>query len=122
MPSGKTVWVARFKDDRGRVRIARPAWNGGSGTFELKRDAQRAIDEAMQQRLPERASTVAAYLDRWLQTLPRSERTDRTNGGRIRNVLSVDVEGLPLGDWDMRELRRRHAAEVVARMLIDHGR
>jgi len=46
LANGKTVWVARFKDERGRVRIARPAWNGGNGTFELKRDARRAIDEA----------------------------------------------------------------------------
>ena len=86
LANGKTVWVARFKDERGRVRIAQPAWNGGSGTFELKRDAQRAIDEAARQRLPERASTVGRYVDLWLQAHPRSERTDRTNAGRIRNV------------------------------------
>ena len=121
-PSGKTVWVARFKDDRGRVRTAKPAWNGGKGTFELKREAQRAIDEAVRRRLPERASTVGTYLNRWLDTHPRSERTDRTNAGRVRNVLRVELEGLPLADWDMRELRRRHAAELVARMLADQGR
>lgn len=118
-PSGKTVWVARFKDERGRVRIARPAWNGGSGTFELKRDAQRAIDEAVRRRVPERASNVGGYVGRWLQTHPRSERTDRTNAGRIRNVLDVELEGLPLAEWDMRELRRRNAAELVAKMLTD---
>ena len=122
LASGKTVWVARFKDERGRVRLARPAWNGGSGTFELKRDAQRAIDESARQRVPERASSVGRYLDLWLQAHPRSERTDRTNAGRIRNVLDVELEGLPLAEWDMRELRRRHAAELVANMLTDQGR
>ncbi len=50
------------------------------------------------------------------------ERTDRTNAGRIRNVLDVELEGLPLAEWDMRELRRRHAAELVAKMLTDQGR
>jgi integrase len=111
-----------LKDERGRVRIARPAWNGGSGTFELKRDAQRAIDEAARRRVPERASNVGGYVGLWLQTHPRSERTDRTNAGRIRNVLNIELEGLPLAEWDMRELRRRHAAELVANMLIDQGR
>jgi integrase len=122
LPSGKTVWVARFQDERGRVRIARPAWNGGSGTFELKRDAQRAIDEAARQRIPERVSTVGRYVDLWLQSHPRSERTDRTNAGRIRNVLDLELESLPLAEWDMRELRRRHAGELVAKMLTDQGR
>ncbi len=122
LAGGKTVWVARYKDERGRVRIARPTWNGGSGTFELKRDAQRAIDEGARQRVPERASTVGRYVALWLQAHPRSERTDRTNAGRIRNVLDVELEGLPLAEWDMRELRRRHAAELVAKMLTDQGR
>ncbi|MHB1835624.1 MAG: site-specific integrase, partial [Solirubrobacteraceae bacterium] len=121
-PSGKTVWVARYKDAQGQVRIAKPAWNGLSGTFERKREAQRAIDEALTRRLPDRASTVGAYLDRWLQTHPRSERTDRTNAGRIRNVLALELEGLCLTNWDMRELRRRHAGELVALMLEDQGR
>lgn len=120
--NGGTVWVARYKDHRGRVKLARPAWNGGSGTFERKRDAQRAIDEAIQHPLAERTSTVGDYLDLWLDTHPRSERTDRTNAGRIRNVLEVDLEGLPLEDWDMRDLRRRHAGELVARMLADQRR
>jgi hypothetical protein len=58
-PSGKTVWVARFKDDRGRVRIAKPAWNGGKGTFELKREAQHAIESSsgFQSTHPRLAST-----------------------------------------------------------------
>lgn len=124
LPDGKakTVWVARYSDDRGRVRIAKPVWNGHKGTFDLKREAQRAIDEAIAQRMPERASTVSGYLDRWLETRPRSERTDQTNRGRIRAALQVDIEGLLLEDWDMRDLRRRHAHELVAHMLTTQGR
>jgi integrase len=119
---GKIMWVARDRDDRGRTRIAKPAWNGGKGTFKLKRDAQRAIDEAYAARTPERASTVAGYLDRWLQVHPRSARTDRTNEGRIRNVMGLELEGVELAEWDMRELRRRHAGELVARMLVEQER
>ncbi len=121
-PAGKTVWIARYKDHRGKVRIAKPAWNEGKGTFALRREAQRAIDEAVTQRIPERGATVAGYLDRWLATRPRSQRTDQTNEGRIRNVLALELDGLALGEWDLRELRRRHAAELVARMLVSQGR
>jgi hypothetical protein len=60
LPTGKTktVWIARYKDDRGNIKIAKPAWNGRSGTFELRREAQRAIDEALAAREPERAESV----------------------------------------------------------------
>lgn len=118
----RTVWIARYSDHHGKVRIAKPAWNGGKGTFVLKREAQRAINEAIAERTPERASSVAVYLTRWLRTRPRSERTDRTNESRIRNVLRVELEGLELGDWDMRDLRRRHGYELVAWMLQEQGR
>lgn len=122
MANGKTVWIARYKDRRGRIRIAKPDWNGGKGTFELKRDAQRAIDEAAGSDVPDRAETVGGYLPRWLATRPRAARTDRTNEGRVRAVLDVELEGLPLADWDMRELKRRHRDELVSRMLTDQQR
>lgn len=124
LPNGKTrtVWIARYPDARGKVRIAKPAWNDRKGTFDLKRDAQQAIDEAVAQRTPERASSVAGYLDRWLEHRPRSPRTDKTNEGRIRNVLAIELEGLALEHWDMRDLRRRHRDELVTRMLTDQGR
>jgi integrase len=122
MPNGTTVWVARYKDDRGRVRIAKPAWNGGKGTFKLRREAQRAINEAVTQRLPERQDTVGGYLAGWLDRHPRSVRTEKTYMGHVRAVLDLEVEGLPLREWDMRELRRRHASELVARMLREQGR
>jgi integrase len=122
MPNGKTVWIARYKDHHGKVRLAKPDWNRGSGTFTLKREAQRAIDEAIARRTPERASTVAGYLDRWLADRPRSARTDRTNEGRIRNVLGLELDGLELGEWDVRELRRRHRDQLISRMLVEQGR
>lgn len=121
--NGKVVWVARYRDPAtGRERIAKPAWNGGKGTFLLRREAQRAIDEAVTQRVPERASTVEGYLERWLRDRPRSARTDKTNEGRIRNVLDLQLEGVELRHWDMRELRPRHGYELVGRMLQEQGR
>lgn len=121
--NGRTAWVARYRDPAtGRERIAKPAWNGGKGTFILKREAQRAIDEAVTQRVPERAATVAGYLERWLRDRPRSARTDKTNEGRIRNVLALELDGLELGEWDMRDLRPRHGYELVTLMLTQQGR
>jgi len=111
-PSGKEVWVARYTGSDGRRRSA--------GTFRLKREAQDAIDAAHDR--PVVADTVARYLERWLETRPRSERTDRTNGGRVRAVLEVRLEGIRLRDWDMRALRPRHRDELTVRMLVDQGR
>src|ERR1700710_2627481 len=45
--SGKAVWVARFYDLEGRARYAKPRWHGYKSSFALRRDAQRAIDEAL---------------------------------------------------------------------------
>lgn len=111
-PSGRTVWVARYTAPDGRRRSA--------GTFDLQREAQEAIDRAYDQ--PADSSTVAAYLDRWLELRPRSPRTDRTNQGRVRAVLDVELEGRPLRSWTMRELRRRHRDELIHKMLVDQHR
>ena len=93
MPNGTVVWVARYRDDRGRIRIAKPAWNGGSGTFELKRDAQRAIDEALARVQPERQDTVAGYARAWLDRQPRLARTEKTYAGHVRSVLESRSTG-----------------------------
>ena len=119
-PSGGLVWVARYTGRDGKRHIAKPAWNGGKGTFDLKREAQRAIDEAYG--LSDRPDTLGEYFATWTTRHPRSERTNATNEHRISRVLEVKVEGLPLKQWPLRELRRRHALALVDHMLRVQGR
>lgn len=119
-PSGKVVWIARYTDSRGRRRIAKPAWNRGSGTFRLRRDAQRAIDEAYA--LPEEHDTVRGFLPVWLRNSDRTERTDDTNRDRINSVLDVEIEGREFGDFPLNEIRRRHVKALTSHMLLVHGR
>jgi integrase len=119
-PSGETVWVARYTGRDGKRHIAKPHWNGGKGSFDLKREAQRAIDEAYG--LSDRPDTVGEYFATWTTCHPRSERTNATNEHRIGRILEVEVEGIPLKQWPMRELRRRHALVLVDHMLRVQGR
>jgi integrase len=119
-PSGEIVWVARYTGRDGKRRVARPRWNKGKGTFVLKREAQQAIDEAYG--LSDRPDTLGEYFATWSTHHPRSERTNETNEHRISRVLEVEVEGIPLKQWPMRELRRRHALALVDHMLRVQGR
>jgi len=119
-PSGEIVWVARYTGSDGKYRIAKPRWNRGKGTFRLKREAQQAIDEAYG--LSDRPDTLGEYFATWPTQHPRSERTNETNEHRISRVLEVEVEGIPLKQWPMRELRRRHALALVDHMLRIQGR
>jgi hypothetical protein len=119
-PSGKVVWVARYRGRDGRHHIAKPAWNRGKGTFDRKADAQRAIDEAYS--LSGRPDTLGAYFATWTERHPRSERTNATNEHRIARLTDVEVEGIALKDWPMRELRRRHALVLIDHMLRTEGR
>ncbi len=119
-PSGEIVWVARYTRRDGKRRVATPVWNGGKGTFARKADAQRAIDEAYG--LTDKPDTLGAYFESWTDRHPRSERTNATNEHRITRVTDVEIEGIPLQDWPMRELRRRHALALVDAMLRDQGR
>jgi integrase len=119
-PSGEIVWVARYTGSDGKYRIAKPRWNRGKGTFLLKREAQQAIDEAYG--LSDRPDTLGEYFATWSTHHPRSERTNETNEHRISRVLEVEVEGIPLKQWPMRELRRRHALALVDHMLRVQGR
>jgi integrase len=119
-PSGKVVWLARYTGRDGRRHIAKPTWNRGKGTFTRKADAQRAIDEAYG--LSDRPDTLGAYFATWTERHPRSERTNATNQHRVSRVTEVDVEGIPLKDRPMRELRRRHALVLVDHMLKAEGR
>jgi len=119
-PSGEIVWVARYTGRDGKRQVARPRWNKGKGTFALKREAQQAIDEAYG--LSDRPDTLGEYFATWSTHHPRSERTNETNEHRISRVLEVEVEGIPLKQWPMRELRRRHALALVDHMLRVQGR
>lgn len=119
-PSGEIVWLARFTGRDGKRRMAKPAWNGGRGTFDRKADAQRAIDEAYG--VPDRPDTLGAYLATWTERHPRSERTNATNEHRITRLTEVEVEGVALKDWPLRDLRRRHALFLVGHMLSTEGR
>jgi integrase len=119
-PSGEIVWMARYTGRDGKRRVAKPRWNGGKGTFNLKREAQRAIDEAYG--LSDRPDTLGEYFATWPTHHPRSERTNETNEHRISRVLEVEIEGIPLKQWPMRELRRRHALALVDHMLRVQGR
>jgi integrase len=118
-PSGEVVWVARYTGRDGKRHIAKPSWNRGKGTFKRKSEAQEAIDEAYG--LSDRPDTLGAYFATWTDRHPRSERTNDTNNHRISRVTGVEIEGIPLRDWPMRELRRRHALAVVDHMLRTEG-
>ncbi len=122
--SGRTVWIARFRDLDGKVRYAKPRWNGCKSSFALKGDAQRAIDEALDRlrggvAMPER---IGKYFERWLQHHPRSPRTDKTNTERVSHVLDVEIDGRALRDWEFDELRRRQALALLDHMLRVEGR
>ena len=119
-PSGEIVWVARYTGRDGKHHIAKPTWNRGKGTFARKAEAQRAIEEAYG--LADRPDTLGEYAAAWTTRHPRSERTNATNEHRIGRVLEVDVEGIPLKQWPLRELRRRHALVLIDHMLRVQGR
>jgi hypothetical protein len=70
-----------------------------------KGEAQRAIDEAYG--LSDRPDTLGDYAATWTERHPRSERTNATNDHRISRVADVEIEGIPLKDWPLRELRWR---------------
>lgn len=121
---GHVVWVARFYDRAGKARYAKPRWHGYKATFARKRDAQRAIDEALERLYQgaQRPRGVGEYFRSWVDRHPRSERTNKTNTDRISSVLDVEIDGLPLGEWEFDELRRRHALALVDHMLRVQGR
>ena len=118
--SGKVVWVARYTGRDGKHHIAKPAWNRGKGPFARKGEAQKAIDEAYG--LSDRPDTLGDYAASWTERHPRSERTNATNDHRISRVADVEVEGMALKDWPLRELRRRHTLALVDHMLRVEGR
>jgi hypothetical protein len=125
MASGRVVWLARYTRPDGTRAYWKPEWNGGCATFEQRRDAQRAIDEAhAYQGRPGWGTpdTVGAYLETWASRHPRPGSTSAKYEHRISRVLDVEVEGRPLADWCLRELRGSHAIALADHMLIEQGR
>jgi hypothetical protein len=125
MASGRVVWLARYTRPDDRRAYWKPEWNGGRATFEHRRDAQRAIDEAHVYQARHgwgRPDAVGAYLETWTSRHPRPERTSAKYEHRISRVLDVEVEGRPLADWRLRDLRRRHAIALVDHLLVEQGR
>jgi integrase len=114
-PSGRRVWVARYTNRHGQRKSA--------GSYDLKRDAQHAIDAAYERESaqPTRLDTLGGYAALWRSVHPRSERTNTENVWRIGVVLAIDVEGLELRHWAMSDIRRRHALAVQAK-LLEQGR
>lgn len=106
--------MARWTDRNGRRHKA--------GTFKRKHEAQAAIDAAYEAELSGVAELFGAYAETWTQRHPRGARTNRTNAGRLRQVLDLELDGRPLCEWAIRDLRRRHAHELVGHMLTDQGR
>ena len=85
-----------------------------------KRRRAESIDEAYG--LSDRPDTLGDYAATWTERHPRSERTNATNDHRISRVAEVEIEGIPLKDWPLRELRRRHTLALVDHMLRTEGR
>jgi integrase len=123
--NGGSVWIARFRDLDGRTRYAKPRWNGNKSTFALKGEAQRAIDEALEQLYGLAAlepQTIGSFDSGWLRIHPRSQRTNETYAERISAVLDIELEGRALRDWQFDELRRRHVQELIDHLLRQRGR
>jgi integrase len=119
-------WVARYQSPiTGQRQIAKPRWNGGSGTFEKRADAAKAIREAYEAELAsdgERVTTVGAYHATWLDRHPRSPRTADSYRRKVGTTLDIKLEGRPLRDWDIRQLRRRHAHDLADAMFAAGSR
>jgi integrase len=119
-PSGEVRWVARHTTQEGKRKSA--------GTFGLKRDAQAAIDSAYEAEsgspssIAAGAITLGAYAETWPKRYPRPERTAKSSATRLRAVLDVEIEGLPLRDWPYAELRRRHMVDLFDHMLREQCR
>jgi integrase len=124
-PSGKTVWLARYTNAVGKRKSA--------GTFATKGPcrsedrtpapqccAQHAIDAAYGRAAD--PTSLGGYAATWIENHPRSEQTNRWATTKLAAVEDVEVEGRPLREWPLADLRRKHANALVAHMLTEQGR
>lgn len=110
---GKKRYLARYTDAAGKVRSA--------GTFDRSGAAQDAINAAYGI-VPSTATTIRGYLPRWLKEHAVSERTMRTNRGRINALLEVEVNHLKFGEWEIEEVTRRTVKDLIDHMFENQGR
>jgi integrase len=102
------LWLARYTAPDGRVLQA--------GRYERKRDAQKAIAEALR-RAPQSgaAPLLVDFFDDWLERFPRHPRTQQTNRERISRYI---LPYLPRkGRFPITELRRASLRHVQAELL-----
>jgi hypothetical protein len=102
------LWLARYTAADGRVLQA--------GRFERKRDAQKAIAEAVRG-APQGGTSplLITFFDEWLERFPRHPRTQQTNRERIsRYILPYLPRG---GRFQITELRRASLRHVQAELL-----
>lgn len=126
-PSGEVRWVARYtRADGTRASAGTYGKRGPCKTQSEGCCAAHAIWAAYAADTPGRRpdpDLLGAYFDRWLRENPRRERTAAGYGARIRAVLDVPIEGVPLREWRLPDLRRRHVKkELVDVLLVEHGR
>jgi integrase len=129
-PSGKSRWVARYTNREGKRKSA--------GTFRLEgpcrapdkaKDpqccAQHAIDAAYEREDAAPAvgeKTIGEYKTVWFRRYPKSPSTARSHKTRLKAALAIELEGRPLAEWPYRDLRPRHAVDLVDHMLTVEGR
>lgn len=73
-------------------------------------------------RLPAEARPLGEYFATWLEHRPRAARTNATYEHRVGRVLDVEIEGRPLAQWPLAELRRPQALALVEHLLSVQGR
>lgn len=131
--TGKVTWRARYTDDNGTLKYAKPR-----ATFEKKGPcreqrpdgmccAQHAI-WFMYDRPTVIEGTIREYAfgsqwrRSWLDRHPRSTSTAHSYTQKLRVVLDVPIQNKPLGDYTWGELRRRHVSDLIDYMFRKEGR
>jgi integrase len=110
--NGRVRWLARYTTGAGKRKSA--------GTFAKRSEAQDAIDAAYGR--ADDPTTLGAYAVTWLENHPRAEQTNRWATVKLAAVLDVEVEGVPLREWQLADLRRKQANLLVGHMLTEQGR
>ncbi len=115
-PSGSRGLGRALHQPPGRARRS-------AGTYGRKHEAQDAIDARLRgPRSAARRRRSAPTTRHGASGTRARPGTNRTNDCRIRQVLDLELDGRRLRDWPFRELRRRHAHDLVDHLLRVQGR